>query len=114
MPSDVASDERLQSLLLPFAAFLALTTAIIHFIKRSLQPEPPQFALLKATATEAISQRRVFANKRVSYRATDRSGPTKDKREEKRQPGSHLMSSDVASDECLQLLLLLLLLLLLF
>jgi hypothetical protein len=49
MPSDVASDEHLQSLLLPFPAFLAPTTAIIHFSKRSLQPEPPQFALLKKT-----------------------------------------------------------------
>jgi hypothetical protein len=87
MSSDVArSDhERLQSLLLPFAAFLVLTTAIIHFSKGSSQPEPPQFTLLEETATEAISQRRDYAYGLIPCRATDPSGP---KREEKRQ-GSH-------------------------
>jgi hypothetical protein len=81
MLSDVARDEPLQSLLLPFAAFLALTTAIIHFSKGSLQPEPPQFTLLEETATEAISQRRDYAYGLIPCRVTDRSGP---KREEMR------------------------------
>jgi hypothetical protein len=81
MLSDVARDEPWQSLLLPFAAFLALTTAIIHFSKGGLQPEPPQFALMEETATEAISQRRDYTNGRIPCRVTDRSGP---KREEKR------------------------------
>jgi ATP/ADP translocase len=62
MLSDVARDEPLQSLLLPFAAFLALITAIIHFCKESLQPEPPQFTLMEETAAEAISQRRDYAD----------------------------------------------------
>jgi hypothetical protein len=63
MSIDVASGEHLQFLLLPFAAFLVLTTAIMHYCKKSQHPEPPQFALLKETgATEAISQRRDYAN----------------------------------------------------